>query len=117
MVFTVHETGPFLVMNGEALVNEVPDSATYGGGKNPRTAIGQRKDGSVMLLAIDGRQADSLGATFVDLANVMLEYGAVNACAMDGGTSMQMIYKGEMISHPYSAYGARKCPTSWLVKE
>lgn len=116
-VYTVHETGPFLVMNGEALVSEVPDTATYGGGKNPRTAIGQRKDGTVLLLAVDGRQAASVGATFIDLANVMLEYGAYNACAMDGGTSTQMFYKGELVSNPYSAYGVRRCPTAWLVKE
>ena len=116
-VYTVHETGPFLVMNGEALVNEVPDTATYGGGKNPRTAIGQRKDGAVLMLAIDGRQANSLGASFVELANIMLEYGAYNACAMDGGTSTQMFYEGELISNPYSAYGVRKCPTGWLIRE
>lgn len=115
-VYTVHETGPFLVMDGEAMINEVPDSATYGGGKNPRTAIGQRADGAVLLLVVDGRQADSLGATFKDLAYAMLEYGAVNACAMDGGTSTQMVYNGEVINHPYSPTGPRKCPDAWLVR-
>ena len=115
-VYTVHETGPFLVMDGEAMINEVPDSATYGGGKNPRTAIGQREDGAVLLLVVDGRQADSLGATFKDLAYAMLEYGAVNACAMDGGTSSQMVYEGKVINHPYSPTGPRKCPDAWLVK-
>lgn len=115
-VFTVHETGPFLVMDGEAMINEVPDSATYGGGKNPRTAIGQRADGAVLLLVVDGRQADSLGATFKDLAYAMLEYGAVNACAMDGGTSSQMVYEGQVINHPYSPTGPRRCPDAWLVR-
>lgn len=116
-VYTVHETGPFLVMDGEALIDTVPDSATYGGGKNPRTAIGQRADGSIILLVVDGRQANSLGATFKDLAYVMLEQGAVNACAMDGGTSSQMVYQGEVINNPYSPTGPRKCPTAWLVYE
>ena len=116
-VYTVHETGPFLVMDGDALINEVPDSATYGGGKNPRTAIGQRADGSVLLLVVDGRQANSLGATFKDLAYIMLEYGAVNACAMDGGTSTQMVYYGQVLNNPYSPTGPRKCPTAWLVNE
>ena len=116
-VYTVHETGPFLVMDGEALINEVPDSATYGGVKNPRTAIGQRADGSIILLVVDGRQANSLGATFKDLAYIMLDYGAVNACAMDGGTSSQMVYYGEVINNPYSPTGPRKCPTAWLVYE
>ena len=115
-VYTVHNTGPFLVMDGEALINEVPDSATYGGGKNPRTAIGQREDGAVLMLVVDGRQADSLGATFKDLAYAMLEYGAVNACAMDGGTSSQMVYEGQVVNHPYSPTGPRRCPDAWLVR-
>ena len=116
-IYCVHNTGPFLVMNGEALINEVPDTATYGGGKNPRTAIGQRADGAVLLLVVDGRQANSLGATFKDLAYTMLEYGAVNAAAMDGGTSTQMIYYNEILNNPYSPTGPRKCPTAWLVME
>ena len=116
-VYTIHNTGPYLVMDGEALIDQVPDSATYGGGKNPRTAIGQRADGSVLLFVADGRQANSIGATFKDLAYVMLEYGAVNACAMDGGTSTQMVYQGEVINNPYSPTGPRKCPTAWLVYE
>lgn len=114
-VYTVHETGPYLVMDGEALINEVPNSATYGGGKNPRTAIGQRADGSILLMAVDGRQANSLGATFKDMAYLMLEYGAVNATSMDGGTSTQMVYYGEVLNNPYSPTGPRKCPTAWLV--
>ena len=115
-IYCVHETGPFLVMNGEALIDEVPDSATYGGGKNPRTAIGQREDGAVLMMVVDGRQANSLGATFKDMAYAMLEYGAVNACCMDGGTSSQLIYEGAIQNHPYSPFGPRKCPTAWLVK-
>lgn len=115
-VYTIHETGPFLVMDGEALINEVPDSATYGGGKNPRTAIGQRPDGSILMLVVDGRQADSLGATFKDLVYEMLKQGAINAAAMDGGTSSQMVWQGQVINHPYSPTGPRKCPTAWLIK-
>lgn len=113
-VHVKYETGPFLVLNGEALT--VPDTSVYGGGKNPRTAIGQRADGAVLLLVVDGRQANSLGATFKELAYIMLEYGAVNASAMDGGTSTQMVYEGEIQNNPYSPTGPRKCPTAWMVK-
>lgn len=112
-VHTLHETGPFLIINGEPL--SVPDTSVYGGGKNPRTAIGQRADGSVLLLVVDGRQADSIGATFKELVYIMQEYGAVNAAAMDGGTSTQMIYNGEVINSPYSPTGPRTCPTAYLV--
>lgn len=113
-VHTVHTTGPFLVLNGEPLT--VPDTSVYGGGKNPRTAIGQREDGAVLLLVVDGRQAQSIGATFKEMAYIMLEYGAINASCMDGGTSSQMVYEGEVINKPYSPSGPRKCPTCFLVK-
>ncbi len=114
-LYCVHNTGPFLIINNEVLVNAVPNTSTYGGGKNPRSAIGQREDGAVLLLVVDGRQGNSLGASFKDLAYAMQEYGAVNAAAMDGGTSTQMVYEGEVLNHPYSPTGPRKCPTSWLV--
>lgn len=103
--------GPFLIINGEAM-----DVSGVGGGLNPRTAIGQRADGSILLLTIDGRQASSIGASFADLVYIMQEYGAVNASTMDGGTSTQMYYNGEVINQPYSPYGPRRCPTAFLVK-
>ncbi|MDD6572303.1 MAG: phosphodiester glycosidase family protein [Thermoflexaceae bacterium] len=102
--------GPFLIINGE-----LQDVSGVGGGLNPRTAIGQRADGAVLLLVVDGRQANSLGASFSDLMYIMNEYGAVNASTMDGGTSSQMCYNGEIINHPYSPWGARECPTAFLV--
>lgn len=103
--------GPFLVINGEA-----QDVSGTGGGMNPRTAIGQTANGSILLLAIDGRQVDSLGASFSDLQDIMLKYGAVNASTMDGGTSTQMYYNGEVINTPYSPTGPRTCPTAFLIK-
>lgn len=87
--------GPFLIINGEP-----QDVDGVGGGLNPRTAIGQRADGAILLLVVDGRQATSLGASFSDLQDIMLQYGAVNASAMDGGTSTQMYYNVRLlISH------------------
>ena len=103
--------GPFLVINGEA-----QDVSGLGGGINPRTAVGQTADGSILLLAVDGRQANSLGASFSDLQDIMLQYGAVNASTMDGGTSTQMYYDGEVINTPYSPTGPRSCPTAFLIK-
>lgn len=103
--------GPFLVINGEA-----QDVSGIGGGINPRTAVGQAADGSILLLAIDGRQANSLGASFSDLQDIMLQYGAVNASTMDGGTSTQMYYDGEVINTPYSPTGPRACPTAFLIQ-
>ncbi|MBR3524768.1 MAG: phosphodiester glycosidase family protein [Lachnospiraceae bacterium] len=112
-VHVKHETGPFLIIDGEPL--EVPSVDVYGGGKNPRTAIGQRADGAILMCVVDGRQASSLGATFKDMIDIMQEYGAVNAACLDGGTSTQMYYEGEIVNNPYSPTGPRRCPTAWLV--
>lgn len=103
--------GPVLMVNGERAKVE-----GTGGGLNPRTAIGQRADGAVLLLVIDGRQPHSLGATYKDLIDVMEEYGAINACNMDGGSSSVMYYGEELLSVCASLYGPRKMPTAWLVK-
>jgi exopolysaccharide biosynthesis protein len=82
---------------------------------NPRTAIGQRSDGAVLLLVIDGRQVSSLGATYLDVAEVMLSYGAVNACNLDGGSSSVMWYGGKYINSPCTVVGIRPVPTTFLV--
>ena len=67
-----------------------------GSGSNPRTAIGQRADGAVLLFVTDGRGAGGhLGATAADLISVMLEFGAVNAANLDGGSSSSMYYGDE----------------------
>ena len=102
--------GPVLVSNGQ-LHN--PDALVSG--VNPRTAIGQRSDGAVLLLVIDGRQVSSLGATYLDLAEVFLSYGAVNACNLDGGSSSVMWYEGDYINSPSTYVGIRPVPTTFLV--
>ena len=80
--------GPVLIMNGD--INEEAYNAASG--YNPRTCIGQRADGAVILLCIDGRQANSLGGTYADAIDILVEYGAVNACNLDGGSSSVMYY-------------------------
>jgi len=104
--------GPALIVNGK------PQNATYklGGGINPRTAIGQRADGAVLLLVIDGRSVSSLGVTYDDLVDIMLSYGAVNAGNLDGGSSTLMVYKGETINSSAYLFGERVLATAFLVK-
>ena len=105
-----------LIINGES--REVNGS---GSGANPRTAIGQRKDGAVMLLVTDGRGANGhLGATAQDLIEVMEEYGAVNAANIDGGSSSSMYYDGkyEMTSVTlYYSNSSWRLPTGFIVEK
>ena len=80
-----------LIINGECRKLE-----GQGSGSNPRTAIGQREDGAILLFVTDGRGAGGhLGATASDLISVMSDYGAVNAANLDGGSSSAMYYDGE----------------------
>lgn len=102
--------GPVFIVNGKAV-----DITGNGGGLNPRTVIGQRADGAVLLLVIDGRQASSLGASYKDCAQIMLDYGAVNAANLDGGSSSMMMYNGEVINVCASLYGSRRLPNAIVV--
>ncbi|MCR4793238.1 MAG: phosphodiester glycosidase family protein [Lachnospiraceae bacterium] len=102
--------GPALVVNGAA----VPYQGA-GGGLNPRTAIGQRDDGAVLMLVIEGRKSSSLGATMADLIEIMLDYGAINAANMDGGMSSTMFYEGEIIVDNATVRDTRRIPTAFIV--
>ena len=92
-----------------------------GSGANPRTVIGQKADGTVLLLVTDGRGASGhLGATAQDLIKIMEEYGAVNAANLDGGSSSSMYYNGkyEMSSVTfYYANSSWKLPTGFIVEK
>lgn len=103
--------GPSLIINNEPL-----ESLGTGSGLNPRTAIGQRADGAMLLLVLDGRQSDCIGASYVDVQDVMLKFGAVNAYNLDGGSSTTMIYKGDYINKNNSMVGYRPMCTAILVK-
>ena len=98
-----------LIINGEV------QTQNLGSGVNPRTAIGQRADGALLLLVLDGRSISTLGATMQDLCDLMLEYGAVNAGNLDGGSSSVMVYDGEIINHCASVTGPRRIPTAFVV--
>ncbi|MBR3040495.1 MAG: phosphodiester glycosidase family protein [Lachnospiraceae bacterium] len=102
--------GPALIVNGKSA-----KMAGSGSGLNPRTAIGQRADGAVLLLVIEGRQTTSLGASMADLVTIMEEYGAVNAANLDGGMSSSMVYNGEEIVSSCTMRN-RKIPTAFIVE-
>ena len=69
------------------------------------------------MLVIDGRQMHSIGASFGDARDVMIDFGAVNACNLDGGSSTVMYYNGEYVNSPSSASGtSRNLPNAFLVK-
>ena len=91
-----------------------------GSGLNPRTAIGQRADGALLLLVTDGRGTSGhLGASASDLIGIMSEYGAVNAANLDGGSSSCMYYNGDYLMSSVTFYYVNtswKLPCGFIVK-
>jgi len=106
------EFSPILITNGVTAL-----SKGNSGGLNPRTAIGQREDGAVLLLVIDGRQVGySIGCSYAEAMTIMEEHGAVNACALDGGSSSTLVYDNELKNKPCGPSGARLLPNAWVFK-
>ena len=113
--------GPALIIDREVLVDNFDDT-----GYAPRTAIGQKEDGTVILLCINGRVFNSLGATYEDVANEMMTYGAENACMMHGGSATAMMYRPNSTREPEllttvstmngeKELQPRRLPTYWMV--
>ncbi len=108
------EFGPYLIVNGKRSFFK----GNGGWGTAPRSAIGQRKDGIVLFLVINGRLATSIGANMVDLTDIMERYGAYNAANLDGGSSSELVINQKIVNTPVAGgkYGLRDMPTFWVVK-
>jgi uncharacterized protein YigE (DUF2233 family) len=117
--------GDCLLKNGEAPYQ-------YGGADpQPRTAVGIKADGSVLLVVADGRTSASAGLSLADLAAYMKSLGVVDALNLDGGGSSALVVKSpvtrrfETKNHPSG--GAERAvgntllvidsaPLTWLDK-
>lgn len=108
------EFHPALIINGENLV--------AGSGLNdqqPRTAIGQAQDGTVIMLVIDGRQLHSFGISIERCGEIMERYSAYQASMLDGGSSSVMVYDGREITSPTTLSQnpeGRYLPDAFLVR-
>ena len=119
-----YEGGPVLMINGRPNLSVYDTPSGYA----PRTAIGQREDGTVIFISADGRTPQSLGATYADLIDIMTEYNAVNACAINHGSACNMLYRDaegrygekgavQMLNQwPTGMTTIRRAPTFWMVK-
>ena len=101
--------GPTLIENGEIRPNLANNLS------EPRTAVGQLADGTVVLLNIQGRQVSALGVTYQQLAEIMLRFGCVTAGNLDGGASSDMYYRGEFVNISNTSGGPRPLPTALLL--
>lgn len=108
--------GPSLIVNGE------PAKFNKGGGfgLRPRTAIGQRKDGIVLFVVVDGNPWATTGVDMEELANIFIRYGAYNASNIDGGGSTSLYADGKLVNRP-AGWGeyydeGRYLPNAWIIK-
>jgi exopolysaccharide biosynthesis protein len=89
---------PMLMSNGVVVAKDCTESLCM---RHPRTAVGIRADGKLLLVVVDGRQTGwSVGMTLVELANLMKYLGAATAMNMDGGGSSTMVVKGVVKNRP-----------------
>lgn len=95
------EFGPFLIQEGNILVDE--DTTVGGFLGAARVAIAQRRDGIVLFLVTEGRHAK--GPTVYQIAKVLKQYGAYTASNLDGGASSSLVIQGKLINNPLNIYG------------
>lgn len=108
----LHDYKP-LVLDGKAQY-----TSDAGKGIQPRTAIGQKKDGTIVFLVIDGRQASTSGARLNQLANLLVnQYQCWTAANLDGGASTAMYYQGSIINKPSAIFGERTVATAFYVSK
>lgn len=108
------EFHPALIINGENLV-----AGTGLNEQQPRTAIGQAQDGTVIMLVVDGRQFHSFGVSIERCGEIMEKYGAYQASMLDGGSSSVMVYRGREITSPTTLSQneeGRYLPDAFLVR-
>jgi len=95
---------PFLIVNGVS-----SSSSGNAGGQQPRTAIGQRADGIIILMTIDGRGSNnSFGVNYQQMIDIFEQCGCINAANLDGGGSTTLIVEGELINDPASKSTERR---------
>jgi hypothetical protein len=99
---SVGTAGPMLVYDGAVHVTsaeeEIASDIAYG--RAPRTGVGVKRDGTVLLVVADGRSSSSAGMTLNEFARYFVRLGADRAMNFDGGGSSEMVVKGIVMNSP-----------------
>jgi exopolysaccharide biosynthesis protein len=110
--------GPQLIKNGRVGITNAAEKIlpSFVSDVHPRTAIARLKSGEILLVTVDGRQpGESIGMSLTMLADLLLEFGAVEAINLDGGGSTTMVIKNKLVNKPSDATGERPVSDAILV--
>lgn len=93
---------PLLIVDGVDVLDRIPSiRPAFAEARHPRTAVGIRADGTVLLVVVDGRRPEhSVGMTLPELSALLRELGAVDALNLDGGGSTTLVLRGEVANRP-----------------
>jgi len=108
---------PLLVRAGREVTDaETGVNAAFSRTRHPRSAVGWREDGTLLLVAVDGRQPGySEGMTLAELRKLFLDLGAVEALNLDGGGSTALVVRGAPVNRPSDREGERPVANALLV--
>lgn len=110
------EAGPMLVKNGKVCIdmeqegwktnNSIKTQAArldFTDMRGPKIAAGIDQQGNLILVAINGRIRESVGATHYDMAEILIENGAVDAMGFDPGGSSTLVVNHQVLNiSPYN---------------
>jgi hypothetical protein len=109
--------GPALVRDGQPIAHSGESLTNIQlNGRDPRTAIGQRADGGIVMVAVDGRRPGwSIGFTNMDLALALISRGCVTGFALDSGGSTTVAFDGHLLNRPSDPSGERPVAEALVV--
>jgi len=110
--------GPLLIRGGEIFI-PIDEEVFFGTSipeVHPRTAAGITKDGDLILLLVDGRQLVSRGVDLLELANILLNLGCIDAINLDGGGSSALVVNGKLLNRPAGTSTEREVMSAIAVE-
>ncbi len=115
--YQAYSCGSMLVSSGKSVV---PHRDRWAGtllNRDPRTAIGIKADGKMVLIVVDGRQPGySSGLTGKELADYLIQLGVKEAAMLDGGATSQILVEGSLKNRPSDRGMERPVAGAFIVK-
>ena len=110
------EAGPMLIDGGKQTLNMEDEGwktsnsiktqaarLDYTDMRGPKIAVGITKEGKLMVLMVNGRIRESVGATHFDMVDILLKYGMDKAMGFDPGGSSTLVVDGNIMNiSPYN---------------